>query len=72
MHFEDGVLKPDEPLPLAPGQSVQVMLLSPPDPDRWKRWEAAPFQTDEEKWLTESGMEEWAEMLDKEDRGAAR
>jgi hypothetical protein len=38
------------------------------DPQRWERWETGAAQTDEEKYLTESGLDEWLAMLDAEDR----
>ena len=68
VRYEDGVLKPKEPLPLVPGQEVKVVLLRQQDPDRWARWETAVSQTEEEKWLTEVGIDEWLAMLDEEDK----
>ena len=67
VRYEDGVLKPKEPLPFSSGENLSVTLVRPPDPKRWERWEKAAAQTDEEKYLTESGLDEWAAMLDAED-----
>ena len=67
MRYEDGVLKPKEPLPFSPGEDLNVTLVRPLDPKRWERWEKASAQTQEEKELTESGLAEWSAMLDAED-----
>jgi predicted DNA-binding antitoxin AbrB/MazE fold protein len=68
VRYEDGVLKPKEPLPFPSGESLKVTLVRPPDPKRWERWEKASAPTEEEKYLTESGLDEWSAMLDGEDR----
>jgi len=70
--FEDGVLKPKEPLPLSPGQSLKVVLVSPSDP-RWENLERfAATNAAELDFLTNAGLKEWTEMLEKEDRGETR
>jgi predicted DNA-binding antitoxin AbrB/MazE fold protein len=68
VRYEDGVLKPKEPLPFPFGEILRVTLVRSPDPKRWERWEKAVAQTQEEKHLTESGLDEWTAMLDVEDR----
>ena len=68
VRYENGVLKPMQPLPFFPGETLNVTLVRPPDPRRWERWAKAVAQTDDEKCLTESGVDEWSAMLDAEDR----
>ena len=69
--FEDGLLKPTEPLPLRPGERVRLIVLRGPDPKRWDLHKLAAM-TEEELELTEAGLDWWAEQLDSEDKVEAR
>ena len=69
--FEDGLLKPTEPLPLLPGEHVRLIVLRRPDPKRWDLHKLA-VTTEEELELTEAGLDWWAEQLDSEDKVEAR
>ena len=69
--FEDGLLKPTEPLPLRPGERVRLIVLRRPDPKRWDLLKLAAT-TDEDLELTEAGLDWWAEQLDSEDKVEAR
>ena len=69
--FEDGLLKPTEPLPLRPGERVRLIVLRRPDPKRWNLHKLAAT-TDEDLELTEAGLNWWAEQLDSEDKVEAR
>jgi predicted DNA-binding antitoxin AbrB/MazE fold protein len=68
VRYEDGVLKPKEPLPFVPGQSLEVVVLGPADP-RLKNLERfAAEHAEELDYLTEAGLQEWVAMLEEEDR----
>ena len=69
--FEDGLLKPTEPLPLRPEERVRLIVLRRPDPKRWDLHKLAAT-TDEDLELTEAGLDWWAEQLDSEDKVEAR
>jgi predicted DNA-binding antitoxin AbrB/MazE fold protein len=69
VRYEDGVLKPKEPLPFSSGEKLSVTLVRPSDPKRWERWENASAQTEEEKYLVGSGLDAWSAALEAEDRG---
>lgn len=67
--FEDGFLKPIQPLPLRPGERVNVVVLRKPDPKRWDLDKLAAM-ADEDLELAQTGLDEWATRLDaEEDRG---
>jgi predicted DNA-binding antitoxin AbrB/MazE fold protein len=66
--YEDGVLKPEQPLPFSPGQKLNITVVFPSDPKRWDLARLAEPPSDDEKYLTEAGLKEWADMLDEEDR----
>ncbi len=34
-HYEEGLLKPEAPLSLKPGERVALIVVRPPDPKRW-------------------------------------
>ena len=65
--YEDGVLKPEKPLPLRAGDRVGVIVLRRPDPARWdlQRLGAAAA---EDAQLAAAGLDDWADTLDGEDR----
>jgi predicted DNA-binding antitoxin AbrB/MazE fold protein len=53
--FEDGVLRPLQPLPLAPRQQVTLRLDVPDADSEWPADVAAIYQeiADEDRWLAE-------------------
>ena len=67
-HYENGVLRRSAPLALRPGERVGVVVMRRPDPNRWDmdRLEALADQDDE---LADDGLADWADALDREDRG---
>jgi predicted DNA-binding antitoxin AbrB/MazE fold protein len=69
MRYEDGVLKPSNPLPLSPGENVEVVLIGPTDPRLKNLQRFAADHGEELDFLTSVGLEEWSAMLGKEDRG---
>jgi predicted DNA-binding antitoxin AbrB/MazE fold protein len=64
--YEDGVLKPEEPLPLQPGERVRVVVLRRTDPARWDLARLAS-RPDEDRALAEAGLADWADALAAED-----
>jgi len=69
VRYEDGVLKPSGPLPLSPGESVEVVLIGPTDPKLRNLQRFAAEHGEDLDFLTRVGLEEWSAMLDTEDRG---
>jgi predicted DNA-binding antitoxin AbrB/MazE fold protein len=66
--YEEGVLKPAQPLPLRSGERVGLVVLRLPDPKRWdmaRLARAIPEDAD----LAGAGLRDWADALDREDRG---
>lgn len=66
--YEQGLLKPTEPLALRPGESVSLIVVRHADPKRWDLNRFARTGTAEDSSLAEQGLAEWAATLDKEDR----
>lgn len=66
--YEDGLLKPEEPLALKPGERVALIVIRHPDPKRWNL-ERLAGGAEEDLALAEQGLAEWADALDAEDRG---
>jgi predicted DNA-binding antitoxin AbrB/MazE fold protein len=66
--YENGVLRPRSPLRLRPGERVGILVVRRPDPDRWNLDRQADSLSQEDTELTESGLAEWADALDLEDR----
>ena len=64
--YEDGLLKPETPLALRPGERVALIVVRHPDPRRWNLDRLAG--TEEDRLLAEQGLAEWAKALDEEDR----
>lgn len=65
--YENGVLRPAAPLPLRPGEQVAVIVVRRPDPARWNLDRLAS-QPAEDEALSEAGLDEWANALDREDQ----
>ena len=70
--FEDGLLRPETPLALAPGERVALIVVRQPDPRRWDLDRLAKTGEREDRELAEQGLAEWAEALDREDRAGGR
>jgi predicted DNA-binding antitoxin AbrB/MazE fold protein len=63
--YEEGTLRPTAPLPLRPGETVNLIVIRRPDPRRWvERLATADAAQDLE--LAEQGLADWAERLDEE------
>jgi predicted DNA-binding antitoxin AbrB/MazE fold protein len=65
--YEDGILRPDRPLRLRPGERVAVIVVRRPDPARWDFARLAATSRDDAD-LAGAGLDEWARALDDEDR----
>jgi predicted DNA-binding antitoxin AbrB/MazE fold protein len=61
--FEDGLLRPETPLALAPGERVALIVVRQPDPRRWDLDRLARTGEMEDRELAEQGLAEWAEAL---------
>lgn len=66
--YEDGLLKPETPLTLKPGERVALIVVRHPDPERWNFDRLAQGGAGEDLSLAEDGLAEWADALDAEDR----
>jgi predicted DNA-binding antitoxin AbrB/MazE fold protein len=66
--YEDGLLKPETPLALKPGERVALIVVRHPDPERWNLDRLAHGGAGEDLSLAEEGLAEWADALDAEDR----
>jgi predicted DNA-binding antitoxin AbrB/MazE fold protein len=66
--YEDGLLKPDTPLPLRPGERVAVIVLRQPDRKRWDLNRLAKVGQQEDLALSAQGLAEWSDALETEDR----
>lgn len=66
--YEQGLLKPTEPLTLRPGEKVNLVVVRRADPKRWNLGRLATGGTAEELALSEQGLADWATKLDEEDR----
>ena len=65
--YEEGLLKPDTPLALTPGERVALIVVRHPDPKRWDLKRLAKSGETEDRLLAEQGLAEWADALDRED-----
>lgn len=70
--YEDGLLRPENPLALTPGERVALILVRPPNPKRWDLERLAKTGESEDLELAEQGLAEWADALDREDRAGGR
>lgn len=62
--YEEGLLKPEAPLALTPGERVALILIRHPDPRRWDLERLAQSGAEEDRALAEQGLAEWADVLD--------
>ena len=67
-HYENGVLRPSVPLGLRPGERVAVVVMRRPDPNRWNM-ERLEALADQDDGLADVGLADWADALEREDRG---
>lgn len=65
--YEGGLLKPETPLALSPGERVALIVVRHPDPKRWDLERLAGSGVGEDRTLAEQGLGEWADALDAED-----
>jgi predicted DNA-binding antitoxin AbrB/MazE fold protein len=65
--YEDGLLKPQTPLPLRPGERVAVIVIRQADPKRWDLDRLARVGREEDVALAEQGLAQWGDALDTED-----
>ncbi|MBI2898190.1 MAG: antitoxin family protein [Deltaproteobacteria bacterium] len=64
--YEDGVLRPEGPVGLRPGERVRLIVVREADPARWNLQRlAAGAELDET--MAREGLDWWAEELDHED-----
>jgi predicted DNA-binding antitoxin AbrB/MazE fold protein len=64
--FENGFLKPTQPLPLRPGERVSLVVLRKADPQRWNLQKLA-VTTREDDELAGAGLGDWVAQLESED-----
>lgn len=65
--FEDGVLRPETPLRLRPGENVRLLVMRQPDPSRWDLARLSQAG-DEDLAPAEAGLSDWADALDAQGR----
>jgi predicted DNA-binding antitoxin AbrB/MazE fold protein len=65
--YEEGLLRPETPLALTPGERVALIVVRHPDPKRWNLERLAKSGTEEDQALAEQGLAGWADALDDED-----
>jgi len=65
--YEDGKLLPAKPLPLRSGEQVLIFIVQRSDPARWNLARLAASAGEDEE-LSETGLDDWAADLDKEDQ----
>ena len=65
--YENGLLKPEAPLTLKPGERVSRLIVRHSDPKRWDLERLAKGGLEEDRTLAEQGLAEWAGALDTED-----
>jgi predicted DNA-binding antitoxin AbrB/MazE fold protein len=65
--YEEGLLKPEAPLALTPGERVALIVVRHADPRRWNLERLAEGDSGEDVALAEQGLAEWADTLERED-----
>ena len=66
--YENGVLRPVERLSLRSGERVNLILVRRPDPRRWDLARLSGTSNQEDLSLSEEGIADWADSLDKAER----
>ncbi|MFH0903102.1 MAG: antitoxin family protein [Pseudomonadota bacterium] len=64
--YVGGMLRPEKPLRLRPGERVRVIVVRKAEPERWDLRRLAS-KSGEDSDLAGAGLEEWADALDEED-----
>ena len=65
--YEEGLLKPEAPPALTPGERVTLIVVRHADPRRWNLERLAEGGASEDVALAEQGLAEWADALEQED-----
>ncbi len=65
--YENGVLRPERPLGLQPGERVRLIVLRDADAARWDLERLATMGAAEDDALARAGLDRWADDLDRED-----
>jgi len=68
LYGHGGLLKLTRPLPLRPGERVNLIVVRQPDRKRWDLERFRKTSTPEERELAEQGLADWLARLDKEDQ----
>lgn len=66
--YEEGLLKPEKPLALRPGERVALIVIRHSDPRRWDLERLALSDRGEDPVLARQGLADWADFLDAEDQ----
>jgi predicted DNA-binding antitoxin AbrB/MazE fold protein len=66
--YQDGLLRPAEPLNLQQGERVALIVVRKPQAARWDLGRLAAGSSDDAE-LAAAGLGDWAAALDREDRG---
>lgn len=66
--YERGALTPEEPVGLREGERVRIVVLRRGDPARWDLVRLAATAREDAE-LAASGLSDWTDALDREDRG---
>jgi predicted DNA-binding antitoxin AbrB/MazE fold protein len=64
--YENGLLKPAHPLPLSPGEKVEILFVRKPDLTRWDLERLAVHGVNDHE-LSVAGLDAWATGLEAED-----
>src|SRR5215210_1523705 len=67
--YEEGLLKPESPLALTPGERVALIVVRHPDPKRWDLERLAKSGAEEDRVLAEQGLADWADAKVLKERG---
>lgn len=67
--YEEGLLKPERPLALRPGEHVTLVVIRHPDPKRWNLDRLVSSGGREDRALAEQGLAEWVDALDRSSSG---
>lgn len=65
--YENGLLRPAKPLPLAEGEQVRLLVVRKSNPTRWDIKKIAALSDAEDLDLAEAGLDDWASALEAED-----
>ncbi len=66
--YQDGILRPMEPMSLRPGERVHLIIVRHPDPSRWDLPRLAMASGDEDVSLAGQGLADWEARLDSPER----